>query len=66
MKYYGHGPHLCEELREVPWFVVESEDRRTVTADTPVETDQSNNEGAKPDQSNDEEVQNRLEALGYI
>jgi len=55
---YGHpyGVHT-EELVKVPWFVMQGSDRREVSADSPVE---SNDESVS-----DEELEDRLEALGY-
>ncbi|MFC7043038.1 hypothetical protein [Halonotius sp. GCM10025705] len=40
---------------KVPWFVVESDQRRKITEDPPVERELVS----------DKEVENRLEALGY-
>jgi len=53
---YGHpyGVHT-EELLKVPWFVVDGEQHRTITEESPVEQDSVSNE----------EVEDRLEALGY-
>jgi len=53
---YGHpyGVHT-EELVKVPWFVVDSEQRRNTTEDPPVEQETISND----------EVENRLQALGY-
>jgi hypothetical protein len=55
---YGHpyGVHT-EELVVVPWFVVEGETRREMRADSPVESD--------GESVSDEELEDRLEALGY-
>jgi len=55
---YGHpyGVHT-EELVKVPWFVVEGNNRRTVRPDPPVKTEDGS--------VTDEELGDRLEALGY-
>jgi hypothetical protein len=55
-KCYGHPYGLkTKKLREVPWFETENGDRRKITADNPRETENLN----------DEEVEGRLQALGY-
>lgn len=53
---FGHpyGVH-AEELVKVPWFVIEGESRREITADPPVEGDSVSGE----------ELEDRLSALGY-
>lgn len=55
---YGHpyGVH-AEELVKVPWFVIQGSNRREISSDSPVE---SNDETVS-----DEELEDRLEALGY-
>lgn len=55
---YGHpyGVH-AEELVKVPWFVAEGNNRREVSSDSPVESDAGS--------VTDEELGDRLEALGY-
>ena len=55
---YGHpyGVHV-EELVKVPWFVIEGSNRRTIRSDPPVEGDDG--------RVSDEELKDRLEALGY-
>jgi bisphosphoglycerate-independent phosphoglycerate mutase (AlkP superfamily) len=54
---YGHpyGVHT-EELLKVPWFVVDSDDRRNVSSDPPVDLESIS----------DETVDERLDALGYV
>jgi len=58
LRKYGHpyGVHT-EELVKVPWFVVEGDERREVQCDPPVE--------AKNETDSDEELEDKLEALGY-
>jgi hypothetical protein len=53
---YGHpyGVHT-EALVKVPWFVIESDDRREVSSDPPVQTENVS----------DTAVDDRLRALGY-
>jgi hypothetical protein len=55
---YGHpyGVH-AEELVKVPWFVVQGNNRREVSTDSPVESDDESVSG--------KELEDRLEALGY-
>ena len=55
---YGHpyGVH-AEELVKVPWFVIEESSRRTIRSDPPVKSDDNS--------VTDEELSDRLEALGY-
>jgi len=57
MKQYGHPPLYTPELREVPWFVIENEQRRTITAAEPNLTD--------IDDDAEETIKEQLEALGY-
>lgn len=54
---FGHSPEYFKnrELYVVPWLEVDSNDRRTITADEPKEIDRGS----------DEEVEDRLRALGY-
>jgi hypothetical protein len=55
---WGHPPTtFTEELVKVPWFVIESDDRRRIRAEEPVDTDLD---------VNDESVEKRLEDLGYV
>jgi hypothetical protein len=38
---HGHGYGIyTEELRKVPWMVLDYEQRRTTTAEKPIETDE--------------------------
>ena len=56
VRQYGHPHGLdMEELRIVPWFVFESESRRKITADEPVQTERLD----------DGTIDDRLQALGY-
>jgi len=53
---YGHFEYLAaEQLRRVPWHVVDSDDRRRIVADAPIES-------ARMDE---EEVTEKLRVLGY-
>ncbi|SNZ15405.1 hypothetical protein SAMN06269185_2478 [Natronoarchaeum philippinense] len=53
---YGHPRGLhAEELREVPWHVIESSERRSITADPPVNSEDLDSEI----------VEQRLDNLGY-
>lgn len=53
---YGHpGSEWTRTLREVPWFVIPSVTRRTVTSDPP----------GRHDTVDDSELDRKLEALGY-
>lgn len=55
---YGHPPGLyTEELVRVPWLIYDEGPRKTITANDPV------NQKQKIDQ---DEVQDRLESLGYV
>jgi len=54
---YGHNAGIYKpELLEVPWFIVEHEDRREVVAEPPAETESSFSQ---------EDVEEQLRALGY-
>ncbi|OYR41137.1 hypothetical protein DJ75_14355 [Halorubrum sp. Eb13] len=55
---YGHpyGVHT-EELVKVPWFIMDRSNRKEISADSPVK---SNDESVS-----DEKLEDRLEALGY-
>ncbi|MDB2270856.1 hypothetical protein PM032_07450 [Halorubrum ezzemoulense] len=55
---YGHpyGVHT-EELVKVPWFIMDGSNRKEISADSPVK---SNDESVS-----DEKLEDRLEALGY-
>lgn len=56
IKMWGHEPGIHhKKLREVPWLVIESETRRTITSESPVEAELTGKE----------EVETRLQALGY-
>lgn len=53
---YGHpGRHWAPELRVVPWFVVDSSDRREITSAPPI----------RYDTLDEESLNSKLEALGY-
>lgn len=52
---YGHQRPQCRQLRMVPWLTVDSEYRRSITEDKPIEENTDD----------DHTVENRLEALGY-
>ncbi len=56
-RLYGHpGDIKCPQLRIVPWHIVEGSERRLITTDEPV-----------GDYCLDEElIQDRLQALGYV
>jgi len=55
-RLYGHpGEIRCRQLREVPWLTVTGDERRSITADAPVEGDRLA----------DDLVEDRLRALGY-
>lgn len=57
VKGYGHPPGLrAEELVQVPWYILESDTRRTITSDPPVHSATLS----------DESVDQRLKALGYV
>jgi len=56
IKFYGHGSLFRSELRDVPWFVISSNERRYVTSSPPVRTEQSDENRA----------QEQLESLGYV
>lgn len=55
---YGHpyGVHT-EELVKVPWFILDGSNRKEISADSPIK---SNDESVS-----DEKLEDRLEALGY-
>lgn len=53
-KRYGHGRYHTEELRRVPWFVIESDDRRRLIEDEPKSFESIENRDEK------------LEDLGYL
>lgn len=56
-KQYSHERHVyTDELRHVPWLVVDSDDRRAVRSEDPV----------RDKQLDDEVVRDRLEKLGYL
>jgi len=43
---YGHFEYLAaEQLRRVPWHVVDSDDRRRIVADAPIESARMDDEG---------------------
>ncbi|KAB1198507.1 MULTISPECIES: hypothetical protein [Haloferax] len=54
--HYGHPPIHTAKLRTVPWFEPEFDDRREVVAEDPMAVERLD----------DEEVGDRLEALGYV
>lgn len=55
-KSYGHPSGIkTRELREIPWFVIPGNRRRKIVSETPLNSEQMN----------DDEVENRLQALGY-
>lgn len=56
LKFYGHGPLFYEELREVPWFLVDGQSLRTTTSEPPVEKSVYD----------EQKAQDQLEALGYL
>lgn len=51
---YGHQGPDCRQLRVVPWLEIDAEERRTVTNDSPTDSD-----------TDDDNLNERLEALGY-
>lgn len=53
-KRYGHGRYHTEELRRVPWFIVDSDNRRNLVSDEPEGFDTIDNR------------EERLENLGYL
>jgi hypothetical protein len=59
---YGHPNGIyCDELVEVPWFVVDSDDRRTITrGDDTVSYDEKDRDEL------DEKAREHLENLGYV
>lgn len=55
---YGHPYGVyTEELVKVPWFIVEGETRREVSADSPIKENS--------DSIPETELEDKLEALGY-
>jgi len=56
LRDWGHGDELNrDELREVPWFVMEGDERREIRSDSPIEIDDVDKEA----------VEETLAALGY-
>ena len=56
-KQFSHEPYLyTDELRHVPWLVIESEDRRRIVAEDPIDDDELS----------DDVVKDRLKQLGYV
>lgn len=55
-KIYGHpGGTYTSELRKVPWFIIESENRRTMVSEPPT----------RYETVEEESLDSKLEALGY-
>jgi hypothetical protein len=55
-KQFGHDPYLyTPEIREVPWLVIESDTRREITSEEPIESDELD----------EKVIKDRLEHLGY-
>lgn len=55
-RLYGHPEgRWISELRKVPWFIIDSNQRRTITAEPP----------DRYDSIDEEELDSKLEALGY-
>lgn len=55
-RHFGHDPYLyTREIREVPWLVIESDQRREITSENPIETDDPT----------EDVVKERLNHLGY-
>jgi hypothetical protein len=53
---FGHDPGIyTDELRKVPWLVIESDERREVCSEEPIEREDVD----------DEVIKERLEQLGY-
>lgn len=55
-RHYGHPPIHTETLRTVPWFETEFDDRREVVPEDPMTVERLD----------DEAVDERLQALGYV
>jgi hypothetical protein len=57
-KHYGHiSGYYTDELTKVPWFVIKSGNRRTITAESPGKSEIKT--------SDMEEINDRLKKLGY-
>jgi hypothetical protein len=57
-KHYGHiSGYYTDELTKLPWFVIKSGNRRTITAESPGKSEIKT--------SDMEEINDRLKNLGY-